>query len=482
MSKTLLSLSILILPLLFQSTTTSVALAQQCESIPNIIIFITDDQRYDDFTPTLMPELHRRMSRGTIFSRAYVTTPACCPSRASIFTGQYTSQHGVRENDYVLQKPTMFERLRETGIFYTGLIGKYLNTWNGRPRPEFDFWVSFPGGSTRYYKPFLNVNGRWKLERGYVTYRFRDYALQFISAAVAQPRPFLLVMPLSAPHYPFSPAKEDRRLYEDIPVPRLPSFDELDRSDKPIWLRRLKRRPASRLAAYAGARKKQWRALRSVDRALESIIADLEQRGILDNTAIFFLSDNGLLSGEHGIGSKDVVYEEAIHVPFALRYPRCLSPGAREDLVANIDIAPTVFDLANLPIPADMAGTSLMQLDKKDVSWRKELLIEGFRGRVVRSPFAAVHTGRYVYVRNQAGSRGPAADFIELYDLETDPYQLENLVGSAQHIGKLKELDGALTSMLMRYRGANSFSRPRGKRGRTHFPPLKALEREKLRK
>lgn len=183
---------------------------------PELLIIVTDDQRYD--TMEYMPNTQRLIfDQGATFSRGYVTTPFCCPSRASILTGMYAHNHGVYVNEIPLEIGTVAEALYRNGYF-TGLVGKYLNSWNGDMRPEFDYWVSFWGGTMKhYYDPDLNVNGTWSKHAGYSTYLFRDYGLEFLDEAARQSRPFFLLYTPNAPHAPFTPAKEDTALYTDLP-------------------------------------------------------------------------------------------------------------------------------------------------------------------------------------------------------------------------------------------------------------------------
>jgi len=126
---------------------------------PNFLILVSDDQRAE--TMGFMPRTEQRIfEEGIAFANAFATTPLCCPSRASLLTGMYAHRHGVRTNNISLTLPTVFDRLHDAGYF-TGLVGKYLNSWDGTPRPEFDFWVSFPGAGAAYVNPSLNVGGQF---------------------------------------------------------------------------------------------------------------------------------------------------------------------------------------------------------------------------------------------------------------------------------------------------------------------------------
>ncbi|MDZ7268783.1 MAG: sulfatase-like hydrolase/transferase [candidate division KSB1 bacterium] len=400
-------------------------------SRPNFLIIITDDQRFDSME--FMPKTKRRIfEEGLTFTRAYVTTPLCCPSRASILTGMYAHKHGVRLNEDPLHEETFVVRLHEAG-YYTGFVGKYLNSYTGLPRPEFDFWAARKAGHSTYFDPVINFNGVWQTTPGYVTYVLRDYALAFLDSLAGRQQPFLLFLSHTAPHAPVDPAPEDTLRYPDLPRHRPPSYDEADVSDKPRWIQALPRLTRGAARSIDQHRRRQLQCLYSVDQANDSLLATLARRGLLDNTVVFFLSDNGFHEGEHRLVSKWFVYEEAIRIPFAVRYPPLISPRVERRLVANIDIAPTVLELAGLPISSRIDGRSLTALMRNEHSWREDLLIEGWPEQRGGPLYAAIHTGELVYVENQG-------DRAELYDLRDDPYQLHNLINSRDYAAEIQRL------------------------------------------
>jgi arylsulfatase A-like enzyme len=410
---------------------------------PNFLIIITDDQRYDTLGPFMPRTQARIFDEGVKFTRAYVTTPLCCPSRASILTGMYAHTHGVHLNSDRLVKETFVERLHEAGYF-TGLVGKYLNSWDGSARPEFDFWVAFAGGGSRYFNPRLNVDGSWSEHEGYITYILREFALRFLGDAAQKKQPFALLFAPNAPHAAFDllagvappgvapdPAPGDESLYKNLPLHRPPNYNEQDLSDKPGWLQSVPSLTPTQQELIDIARLRQLQTLWSVDQAIGAIVDRLERQAQLDNTVIFYISDNGFFWGEHRLREKDRVYEPSIHVPFALRYRKIVSRGQVENrLVANIDIAPTVYQLAGLAIPTEVDGHSLVPLLRRQGNWRDDLLIESFERR---APYAAVHTGRYVYVETRD-------DRSELYDLETDPHQLKNRINDPAYAQIMAEM------------------------------------------
>lgn len=404
---------------------------------PNILIIVTDDQRLD--TMDYMPETEALIfKQGVTFTQAFATTPLCCPSRSSILTGMYAHNHGVRENNNELKQTTFMEIMQENG-YATGLVGKYLNSWNGDPRPEYDYWVSYAFGETRYYNPRLNINGEWKRHQGeYVTYALGDYAIDFIQQATAKRKPFVLLFTPNAPHAPATPAKEDENLLKDLAPYRPPNFNEADISDKPDWISWRPLLSAEYIAEIDAYRRDHLLSLVALDRTIGKLMAALKATGELDNTLVIFLSDNGMFWGEHRLEMvKNRYYEEAVHVPFAIRYPALVpAPYSEAGIVANIDIAPTVLDLAGVPIPETMDGKSLLQLLRKEPGWREYILLEG-----------GVLDGTYVGVRSSNYFYGENNNQPEFYDMRADPYQLENLINDpkckdliVQYKGIMEEL------------------------------------------
>ena len=439
---------------------------------PNVIIIITDDQRYEDISEAIMPNTWKTIfNEGTEFSKAYVTTPACCPSRASILTSLYASRHEVIKNAYILSKRTVVQSLKDSG-YRTGIVGKYLNTWDGRPRHEFDFWVSFRGGSASYFDPLLNIKGKWKRKKGYITSILGEYAREFIANSIKEEEPFLLIFSPNAPHSPARPHPNTYSMFENYTLDYLPSFNESDRSDKSFWLKRMHSLSPKRASLIASLHRKQLRTLWTLDEEIGLMLEQLKNANKLNCTAIFFISDNGLMLGEHTLQSKDVPYEGAIHVPFALRYPPLTDKTKNiNQLVANIDIPATVYDLAQVSPPYRIDGLSLVKLFEDQTQWRKHLLIEGWRQTQLRRPFAAIHTGSHIYIRYKN-------DLDELYDLETDPYQLDNAAYDQKYLDLKSELRGELRNMLSDIRGTVSFNKPRGKQRSTTYPPPKEILRK----
>lgn len=408
------------LPLVVNIPTPTVSSTSSAVPIhPNIVIIISDDQRHDSMD--FMPRTRARIfDQGIKFTRGYITTSSCCPSRASILTGMYAHNHGVHLNDDPLEKRTFIEALKEIG-YQTALVGKYLNSWDGSARPEFDYWVSFEWGSVSYFDPHLNVHGAWENRAGYITQILQDHAVDFLDGALNQENPFILVFSPNAPHEPALPAPGDENLYPDLPPHRPPNFNEEQISDKPGWIQDLLAMAEDDIEDIDKNRTQQLQSLNALDLAVDSILDKLGEYGELDQTFIVYISDNGYFWGEHRLErGKGYAYEESILVPFAIYYPP-LIPEARIEnrLAANIDIAPTIYDLVGLAPPAEIDGSSLLDLIQAKVDWRERLIIENW---IEPGHYSAVRSDQFLYVQWD--------QFLpELYDTSRDPYQLENLAG-----------------------------------------------------
>ena len=432
---------LLILPLAIAATRPSDAVKtlspkQYSDPRPNILLIMTDDQSHDTLTEQFMPFTKRMIAdQGITFTNGYMSTALCCPSRASFLTGQYARKHGVHTNEDPLNATTVADRLHAAG-YYTGMIGKYLNSWPGDARPEFNYWACW---KNRYIDPKINVFGEFKEVPGYLTYILRDFALDFLDKT-PDDKPFFLLWTPHAPHAPATPAPGDEQLYSDLPAWRPPNFNPADQLDKPQWLATLPLLTPDDVATIDTFRLDQLRCLHSVDLAVRDILTKVAEQGRLDNTLVVFYSDNGYFWGEHRLVNKNRVYEEASHGPFALRYPPMVSTPRTEDrLIQVIDLAPTIYQLAGVPMPADVDGRSLVPLMLGTDFWRDALLLEGWpanqsnsieasRARVRPSArtqdqgdhYQAIRTEHYVYVETEGDSR-------ELYDVRADPYQLNNL-------------------------------------------------------
>jgi N-acetylglucosamine-6-sulfatase len=425
---------------------------------PNFLLIISDDQRYDQME--FMTQTKGAIfEQGVAFDHAYATTPQCCPSRSSILTGLYAHHHGVLTNSMELEQTTVVEVLNAEG-YYTGLVGKYLNSYpndDDPPRAEFDFWVGMHTGTggALYNDPYLQVDGEWRKQSGYQTTILRNYVLDFLDRAHAQEQPFFLMLTPYAPHSPAIPASQDKTAFSDLPLYRPPSFNEADVSDKPAWMQALPLLTDEEIAHVDEFRLNQLRTLNSLDRSIDRIIAKLDEQGELDNTFILYVSDNGRSQGENRLdGGKIYPYEAIIHVPMGIRYPALISePRVESRIVGNIDIAATIYDLAGVQPPYPLDGMSLIPLLQDSGEWRDRIMIEAWpKVGLGTPPYLGVRTEHYMYIETEG-------DLAELYDMEKDPHQLENLINDPEYADVITELRAYLAEQ------------------RSSFPPAELPER-----
>ena len=394
---------------------------------PNIIFILTDDQRYDAMScaghPWLKtPNMDRLAEEGVLFNNAFVTTSLCSPSRASFLTGCYAHTHEVFMNngrDPNPSIPTFPQLLRKAG-YQTAFIGKWHMARTNSPQPGFDHWVSF-SGQGRYDKNKLNVDGEIVQSEVYITDELTNYAVRFLRRK--HDRPFMLYLSHKAVHAPFKPAERHENLYSDIEIKSQHNPND-NLAAKPEWGRKMDKNWKSQIRNY-------MRSLVAVDESLGRVLETLEAENILDDTAIVFAGDNGYFHGEHGgMWDKRAAYEPSIRIPLLMRYPPLARPGARYDaMVLNIDLAPTLLELAGVGVPGTMQGQSWLGV-LKGRPGRESFLYEYFQEvdrKYKRPTVLAVRTKQWKYVTYPLA--GKLTD--ELYDMKNDPQELNNLIGNA---------------------------------------------------
>ena len=395
---------------------------------PNILVIVTDDQRPGD-TVAVMPRTTRTfIGGGTFYPKAIATTPVCCPSRASIFTGRYAHNHNVRSNAadeaQSLDQRTTVQYYLDGAGYHTGLVGKYLNGWDlSQPPPHFDEYAVTGGG---YYgnRFMVGSGGSTKMldSPGYSTRFVGRKAERFIRTSEhIDDQPWLLFVTPFAPHSPSIPPKR----YEDAKVPPFqptPSMLEADFSDKPPQY--LKYAEPFNRREQARRRKRQLRALMPVDDLVDRVFDLLRKQGET-NTLAVFMSDNGYLWGEHGLTAKATPYRNSTGIPLMLRWKGYIPRGAVDErLAANIDVAPTLLDAAGIEPTHRVDGRSLLD------SWDRDALLAEVYGAISRPElrWASVLSHEYQYVEYYGGDE-TVPMFREYYDLTQDPWQLDNLFG-----------------------------------------------------
>jgi N-acetylglucosamine-6-sulfatase len=420
---------------------------------PNLVFILTDDQRWDALGcaghPFLQtPHMDRLAREGVRFRNAFVTTPLCSPSRASFLTGQYVHTHrvtGNRDHNARSHELVTFPRLLREAGYTTAYVGKWHMGNDDTPRPGFDRWVSFRSQGA-YLNPQLNIDGKSSKVEGYMTDLLTDHAVEFLNRP--HTKPFALYLAHKAVHGPFTPADRHKDLFADQPIPRAPNArDTLE--GKPVLQRPVGNLPPLGPGTGSGDAliRNQLRTLVAVDDGLGRVLQALEEKKRLDDTVVIFTSDNGYFWGEHGLGDKRAAYDESIRIPLLMRYPRLIKAGTTLDAFAlNIDIAPTLLDLAGVPIPEGLHGRSLVPLFKGDTrTARRAFLTEYFAEPMYpRIPsWQAVRSARWKYIC-YTGLEG----MDELYDLQVDPYEMKNVIqepGAQAALGEMKaELDRLL--------------------------------------
>jgi arylsulfatase A-like enzyme len=442
------------------SASTSVSVRINNTTRPNIVLILSDDQRWD--TMQYMPLTASLLANETVqFDNALVTTPDCCPSRSSILTGLYSHNTGVLESYGAVNAgapafnptSTIATWLKYSG-YQTGLFGKYLNAYfvvAPAVPPGWDEFHAFVknvisnNDGDFYYNYQLNDNGVLNnfgnSPQDYSTRVLGAKVSNFIASVPANQPLFLYFAPYG-PHDPETPDPVDIGSYTGISPWRPPSYNEADLSNKPAWLQSFPLLTPTTMAAGDQFRQSPIETLQSVDRAVANVITQLMQTGRWNNTVLVFMSDNGLGWGEHRmVNAKFAVYEESVRVPMWVRVP---GASSRHDanIVANIDIAPTFASYAGVIPATRVNGLDMGPLITNAFApWRSSLLLEylGVSAGPARR-FQAVRTSRYVYSELLSGER-------ELYDLQNDPYELTNVYADPAYAAVIPGLAAQLAAL-----------------------------------
>ena len=440
---------------------------------PNILFIMTDDQRQDAMSaygnPILRtPNMDRIGAEGARFTEFFVTNSLCEPSRATFLTGLYSHTHGVLSNGsgpefahqrgLLPEQQTYVDLLRSAG-YHTAVVGK----WHLPSDPTgFDDWVVFPGQG-KYYDPEMIAKGVPLKMRGHADDVTGDQALEFLQKR-PRDKPFCLLYQFKSPHRSWMPAERFAHAFDDVavPVPRtfedklegrpealrraemaiadMPDFrDKGVGADLPFEVR--KRLNLEHLV------KNYYRVLLSVDENVGRVLDYLDANKLAENTLIMYTSDNGFFLGEHGLFDKRLMYEPSIRVPMLVRYPARIAKGQvdRSHMVLNVDVAPTLLELAGVAPPAWMQGRSFAPLMLgSEVPWRDAFLYEYYE-------YPAEHC-----VRKNRGVRTAKWKLIdfyelpeewELYDLENDPDEVRNLAGRPEHRAVVAQLRRKLAEL-----------------------------------
>ncbi|XP_054711336.1 N-acetylglucosamine-6-sulfatase-like [Uloborus diversus] len=449
---------------------------------PNFVFILTDDQDniLGGMTP-LAQSKHLIGDNGITFSNMFVTTPLCCPSRASILTGKYAHNHGVVNNSisgncnsYSWQasheQKTFITNLKKNG-YATFYAGKYLNQYGKSAAggvhhvpPGWENWIGLVGNSC-YYNYTLSVNGIPEKhgndpQKDYLTDVIMEKAMRFLENQ--SETPFFMFLAPPAPHSPFTPSPKFKNAFRNFSAPRTPNFNFKAGKDK-HWLLR---QPPSPLPTDVirdidETFRNRWRTLLSVDEGVENIFQVLKKKKMLRNTYVFLMSDNGFHLGQFSLPwDKRQPYEFDIRVPLLVRGPGIKPKTKVKESVLNIDIAPTILALANLTSNENFDGKSLLPLlFGSDTSSRTEFIIE-HQGESSSRPIPGCpqyqpqevdtcevdcicedsRNNTYICLRELSVERNFVTcyfkddeNFVEAYNLTEDPYQMKNLYCSQEN-------------------------------------------------
>lgn len=412
----------------------------------NIIFILTDDHRYDALgflkaqTFIKTPNLDRLANGGAYLPNAFVTTSLCSPSRASILTGLYAHKHKVVDNQNPVSKDLVFfpQYLKEIG-YQTAMVGKWhMGGDHDEPQRGFDYWVSFKGqGSYLPEKNGLNVNGRHVAQKGYITDELTDYALDFLKNR-KKDKPFMLYLSHKGVHADFIPADRDKGMFKDYSFKPPLTMEIGSHQGAPMWLQNQRNSwhgvefPYHSSLDIGEYYKRYAETLYSVDESVGRIMDYLKEQGLLESTLIIYMGDNGFQFGEHGIIDKRTAYEASMRVPMLAYCPELIKPGTVvQQIVANIDVAPTILEAAGLKAPDYMDGKSFLSfLEGKPQSWRNGLLYEYYweRNYPQTPTMHALRGDRYKYIHYTG-----IWDTDELYDILNDPLEIKNLIRDKEH-------------------------------------------------
>jgi len=452
---------------------------------PNIVVIVVDDMRFDEYGagghPYLeTPQVVALAATGAVFSNAYHTTPLCSPNRACILTGQYASRHGIIDNtsrSYASHRLATFAHELQRAGYETAHVGKWHMGNDPTPRPGYDYWVSF-AGQGEILDPELFENGRLQRVPGYITDLLTDRAIEF--ATRARSKPFMVYIGHKAIHpqivqrddgtvdvstnQGFIPAARHRGKYAGKVFKRRPNYglSAADRAGKPVLAAALDAKHSSGIARQFGPEvldeqvseetiQSRAEMMLAVDDGLGRLRAALEEKGLYENTLFVFMSDNGSFFGEHGLSvERRFPYEESVKSPLVISHRAAIEPRRVDAFALSIDIAPTLLQAARAEIPHSVQGRSLLPHALGSRERGREAFLMEYYGHenpfpwIANIDYRAVRLGRYKYIR---WIREDEAH--ELYDLQTDPYELRNIAADAANAATVARARETMASLVL---------------------------------
>ena len=456
------------------------AVAQTGSDVPENVVFIfSDDHRYDymgfhERAPGFLetPNLDRMRREGMHLANAFVGTSLCSPSRASILTGQHAHRHGVVDNQRRVPDTTHFfpETLQESG-YQTAFFGKWhMGRASAEPRRGFDQWASFRGQGP-YFDPTLNINGTEQEFEGYTANIITDRALGWLKGRESE-EPFFLYLSHKNVHSPFTPHPDDEGRYSGAEMPRPQSMKNIRENYrmKPDWVQAQRYGWHGVEHMYHLGQEVFDRRLRnyaeslySMDRQIGRVLDYLEESGLAEETLVIYMGDNGFMWGEHGLIDKRQMYAPSVRVPALAWAPGFIESGSRtEEMVQNIDVAPTVLDVAGAEPVNQMDGRSALPLLRGEsgpsVDWRGSILYEYYwEWNFPHTPtMFGIRTDQWKYVFYYG-----LWDINELYHVQRDPEEMNNMIEARPEVAD--SLRNVLFDRLERTGGLSiPLKRPRG--------------------
>lgn len=486
----------------------AVAKAPQAPKKPNVLFILADDHArtavsaYGGINATLAPtpNIDSIGLNGAVMRNMLCTNSISGPSRACLLTGKYSTSHGFYQNEggIVFNGDQMqYQKVLHDNGYNTALFGK----WHLFSAPQgFDYYKIHdnPSQQGTYWDPIYSTNGTRKREKGYATRLTTDYALDWLDSKRDKEKPFCLMLHYKAPHRPWEPDSCYLNLFDDVTFPYPATFNDdykgrentigqsmatienhMSRGDlKQTPPEGLSPKEKSKWLWWGGSGKNQFwtpndtlqgqalknwkfqtyiknylRVIRSVDDQVGRVVKYLKDNGLYDNTIIIYMGDQGFYLGEHGLYDKRWMYEESLQMPCLISYPDGIKAGQNlSEITLNIDVAPTILDLAGVKIPDDMEGESMKGLLTADpataAKWRKDAYYQYFEYPKWHNvqPHYGVRTERYKLIHFYFN-----IDQWEFYDLEKDPNEINNAIDDPQYADVISQLKGRIGELQKKY-------------------------------
>ncbi len=439
----------------------------------NIILIMSDDHASHAIsaygnTINKTPHIDRLAKEGMRFDNCFCTNSICAPSRAVILTGKYSHLNGVVDNGVKFDgsQQTLPKLLQQAG-YQTAIVGK----WHLKTSPTGFHYTNVLPGQGAYHDPVMIENGNSQKHKGYVTDLITDSAISWLKKQESSDKPFFLMLHHKAPHANWEPDKRHMAMYseEDIPLPATFNDDHKTRTAQiknhrlhvgpKQWELHFKRfgelpkgmtEQETREWVYQKYMKNYLRCIASVDDNVGRVLDYLEQAGLAKSTIVVYTSDQGFFLGDHGLYDKRFMYEHSLRMPLLMRYPDNIKPGSISDaMVSNLDFASTFLDYAHVPVPEDIQGQSFKSIAHGSTpeEWRTAIYYRFYEKGFGIGPHEGIRTKRHKLIHFLYGDMG-----WELYDLNKDPNELNNIYGSTGNKDLVEDLKAMLTSLKRKYK------------------------------